>query len=203
MVTSLVAFDAQYSGTLCGIDEAGRGPWAGPVIAAAAIWKETTHVPTKLTDSKKLSAKQRETLFPILIEHCEYGIGIASVEEIDQLNILQATFLAMQRAFAALSSAVDVALIDGNHIPQLPCQAVPVIKGDSQSASISAASIIAKVTRDRMMQEIAAAYPGYGFEKHVGYGTAQHQAALASLGVTPHHRQSFAPIRKLIEKHAA
>lgn len=199
-----LAFDAQFHQPLCGIDEAGRGPWAGPVVAAALIWPENQPVPAILNDSKKLSARKRETLYAWLCNHARYGIGIASVEEIDGTNILRATHLAMQRAFEALGAPpVPLALIDGNQPPTLPCQTRAVIKGDGCSPSIAGASILAKVTRDRLMSELAVHYPAYGFDRHAGYGTAQHQRALAEHGPCPAHRRSFAPIRALLEARAS
>lgn len=188
---------------ICGIDEVGRGPWAGPVVAAAVI------LPAKLpdffqgvTDSKKLSAATRETLFPLLLEHCHVGLGQASVEEIDTHNILQATFIAMQRAFRALSVQPTRALVDGNKIPQLPCPAQAIIGGDAKVPAIAAASIIAKVTRDRLMKDLCQQHPGYNWSRNMGYGTKDHQNGLAALGVTPHHRRSFAPIRLHLAKAA-
>lgn len=188
---------------ICGIDEVGRGPWAGPVIAVAAI------LPAMLPDffqgvkdSKKLSIKRRDALFEPLTASCQYGIGMASIEEIDQMNILQATFLAMQRAFDALPVRPTHALIDGNKAPVLPCTTETIIGGDAKEPSIAAASIIAKVTRDRLMAELDSDFPGYGWASNAGYGTATHQQGLANLGVTPHHRRSFAPIRALLQKAA-
>ncbi len=188
---------------ICGIDEVGRGPWAGPVVAAAVILPPT--LPdffAAVTDSKKLSVAQRDKLFPLLIGSCHVGIGQASVEEIDRINILQATFLAMQRAFDALPVTPHKALVDGNKTPKLPCPAEAVIGGDARVPAIAAASIIAKVTRDRMMAALDGEFPGYGWATNAGYGTATHQAGLASLGVTPHHRRSFAPIKSLLKDAA-
>ena len=193
-----LSYEQTHTGIVAGIDEAGRGPWAGPVVAAAVIL-DTTQIPEGINDSKKLSAKQRELLFASITASCYHGVGIASVEEIDRLNILQATKLAMQRAVQALGIIPDIALVDGNQPPLLPCKVQTIISGDGVSLSIAAASILAKVTRDHMMCKLAAEYPGYGWEKNVGYGTAQHQKALANLGVTPHHRRSYAPIRALLE----
>lgn len=186
---------------VCGVDEAGRGPWAGPVVAAAVLFPSAAHIPEGLNDSKKLTASARDRLFSAL-QSCgaALGIGIATAEEIDQLNIWGATALAMSRAVAELNPPPDVALIDGNRLPHsLPCPARAIIGGDGVSLSIAAASILAKVTRDRMMEEYAADYPAYGFARHKGYGTAQHQAALAAHGPCPIHRRSFAPIRALLE----
>lgn len=182
---------------VCGVDEVGRGPLAGPVVAAAVIYSE--RLPSGITDSKKLTAKKRELLAPMIMQHCDYGIGMATVEEIDQLNILHATMLAMQRAVAALPCAPQVALIDGNRAPDLggiTCECI--VKGDQKSISIAAASVVAKVTRDTMMQQLAETYPHYGFEKHAGYGTAQHMQALVNHGACPAHRRSFAPVRNLV-----
>ena len=194
------AFETEHGAPaklVCGIDEAGRGPLAGPVVAAAAII-DIDNCPKGLNDSKKLTHKARERLFEELMAQAEIGIGIASVEEIDEINILQATMLAMTRAFEALPRRADFALIDGNRLPKLACPARAIVKGDARVLSIAAASIAAKVTRDRMMLEIAEAHPGYGFEKHMGYGTAMHMNALNRFGATPHHRRSFAPVRKIL-----
>jgi ribonuclease HII len=196
------AFDAQFGARIIGIDEAGRGPWAGPVVAGAVMWPEGATLPDALNDSKKLSAKKRDALYDIVTTQAHYSIGIASAAEIDQMNILQATLLAMQRAYDALNVTPDCALIDGNKTPSLPCPAQAIVKGDGKSPSIAAASIIAKVTRDRMMADLARTYPEYGFERHAGYGTAQHSHALAEHGPCPAHRRSFAPIRTLIEAAA-
>jgi ribonuclease HII len=182
---------------VCGIDEAGRGPLAGPVVAAAAVI-DLARVPTGLNDSKKLSHAARERLFHALSENAEIGIGIASVEEIDRINILQATMLAMTRALAALASPPAFALIDGNRVPKLDCPARAIVKGDGRVLSIAAASIMAKVTRDQLMLQLAEQHPGFGWEKNMGYGTALHLDALKRLGVTPHHRRSFAPVRNML-----
>jgi ribonuclease HII len=181
---------------VCGIDEAGRGPLAGPVVAGAAVI-DMARLPQGLDDSKKLTHKKREQLFAELMESAEIGIGIASVEEIDEINILQATMLAMSRALDALATPPAFALIDGNRLPQLACPARAIVKGDARVLSIAAASIAAKVTRDRIMCALAETHPGYGFEKHMGYGTAAHLDALTRLGPCPHHRRSFAPIRNM------
>ncbi len=185
-------------GMVAGIDEAGRGPWAGPVVAAAVVFG--ARVPdAMIRDSKALSAKRRDAAFDILMDdpNVLVGVGKADVAEIDDLNILNATFLAMRRAMAALPCTPDSALVDGNRAPELDCAVRTVVKGDAKSLSIAAASIIAKVTRDRDMAALAAEYPGYGWERNAGYGTAQHQAAIAELGITSHHRRSFAPIRRI------
>jgi len=197
------SLENEQDGLVCGIDEAGRGPWAGPVTAAAVIFDPSTLSPDlaqSLNDSKKLSAKKREALIDQIKEQSIWAVGQASVEEIDELNILQATFLAMRRAVAGLETKPDYALIDGNKLPpNLGVPGHPVIKGDGLSCSIAAASIIAKVTRDHEMAKLAKQYPGYGWEKNAGYGVKLHQEGLASLGVTPHHRKSFKPIQKIIE----
>ncbi len=187
---------------VCGVDEAGRGPLAGPVVAAAVIL-DPANIPAGLNDSKKLGAARREALFAALQPVAEIGIGMASVEEIDQINILQAIMLAMTRAIAALPSVPQFALIDGNRTPkQLPCPAGAVVRGDAISLSIAAASIAAKVTRDRLMLVLAENHPEYGFERHMGYGTAAHIEAISRLGPTPAHRRSFAPIRNILSPGA-
>jgi ribonuclease HII len=187
---------------ICGVDEAGRGPWAGPVVAGAAIINEASLSPelgNAIDDSKKLSGLRRETLYRQFDGAIQTGVGLANVDEIDQLNILQATLLAMKRAVEDLGVSVDMALIDGNRAPELgPTPTDCIVKGDARSLSIAAASIVAKVTRDRIMTELSGRYPGYGWERNSGYGTAEHQAALNRLGVTPEHRKSFAPIRKIL-----
>ena len=178
-------------GAICGVDEAGRGPLAGPVCAAAVILPERLQIPG-LNDSKKLSDKKRRDLFPIIKEQAiAYGIAFATVEEIDEINILQATFLAMERAVAQLNGQADFALIDGNREPKLDIESMAVVKGDSRSASIAAASILAKVTRDDYMEELASRYPQYGFEVHKGYGTKRHYQAIEEFGMCPAHRRSF------------
>ncbi len=181
---------------VAGIDEAGRGPWAGPVVAAAVIL-DANNIPDGIDDSKALSQRRREALFAELQQRAVCAVGICGVEEIDNMNILAATMLAMQRSVSALATRPKHLLIDGNRLPpELPCPAQAVVKGDSRSLSIAAASIIAKVTRDRIMTELALDYPAYGWEKNAGYGTKIHREAIAKYGVTPHHRRSFAPIRK-------
>ena len=178
-------------GVICGVDEAGRGPLAGPVCAAAVILPPNLEIPG-LTDSKKLSDKRRRELFPVIMEQAvAYGIGFASHEEIDQINILQATFLAMERALAQLSVKPDLALIDGNRKKDFGIPVETVVKGDSLSASIAAASVLAKVSRDDVMLAMAEEYPGYGFEIHKGYGTKKHYEGLQALGPSPIHRMSF------------
>lgn len=177
--------------TLCGVDEAGRGPLAGPVYAAAVILR-TDVVIDGVNDSKKLSEKRREALFDEICASAAFGIASASVEEIESLNILQATFLAMRRAVDALGVSPSLVLVDGNQTPSgLAVPAQTVVKGDALSASIAAASILAKVSRDRYMRELDAQYPAYGFAGHKGYGTAAHCAALREYGPCPAHRLSF------------
>ena len=176
---------------ICGVDEAGRGPLAGPVCAAAVILPDHLELPG-LNDSKKLSDKKRRELFPLIKEQAiAYGIGLADEKEIDEINILQATFLAMERAIAQLEGKADLALIDGNRAKDFGLPVKTVVKGDSLSASIAAASILAKVTRDDMMEAYANEYPGYGFEIHKGYGTKAHYAALTEKGPSPIHRMTF------------
>lgn len=176
---------------ICGVDEAGRGPLAGPVCAAAVILPKHLRIPG-LTDSKKLTDKKRRELFPIIQEQAiAYGIGLASESEIDEINILQATFLAMRRALDQLSVRPEIALIDGNRETDFGLPVKTVVKGDSLSANIAAASILAKVTRDNLMVELAQQYPEYGFEIHKGYGTKAHYEALRTYGPCPIHRRSF------------
>ena len=177
---------------ICGVDEAGRGPLSGPVCAAAVILPENCEI-AGLNDSKKLSEKARERLFPQIVEKAvAYHVAYASVEEIEEHNILEATYIAMNRAIEGLSTAADFALIDGNRIPRdikIPCETV--VKGDAKSMSIAAASVLAKVSRDRLMLEIDREYPEYNFKKHKGYGTAEHVAAIKEYGPCPVHRMSF------------
>lgn len=176
---------------ICGVDEAGRGPLAGPVCAAAVILPEGLEIPG-LTDSKKLTDKKRRELFPVIKEQAlAYGIAFASHEEIDEMNILQATYLAMERAMAQLAVKPDIAMIDGNRAKDFGLPVRTVVKGDSLSANIAAASVLAKVTRDDLMVELAAQYPEYGFEVHKGYGTKVHYEALRTHGASPVHRMTF------------
>ncbi|HEY4115448.1 MAG TPA: ribonuclease HII [Rhizomicrobium sp.] len=186
------------SGPICGVDEAGRGPLAGPVVAAAVILNRK-RVPKGLNDSKQLSAENREELYPrIMTMALAVGVGEASVDEIDLINIRQATHLAMARAVRALAIAADFALVDGNDPPALPCQCDTIVDGDARSVSIAAASIIAKVTRDRQMAALHEAHPGYGWITNKGYSTEEHIAALNRLGPCIHHRRSFAPVHRLL-----
>ena len=184
---------------VCGIDEAGRGPWAGPVVAAAVIL-DRGNIPVGLDDSKRLSAARRELLFAEIMASAQVGIGIADVARIDHDNILAATLWAMGEAVRGLTISPALELVDGNRRPALPCAAQTIVAGDTLSCSIAAASIVAKVTRDRIMAELDLRHPGYGFARHKGYGTAAHQTALAHLGPCEEHRRSFAPIAKLISR---
>ncbi|SLN28363.1 Ribonuclease HII [Roseovarius albus] len=192
--------EALKRGARCvaGVDEVGRGPLAGPVTAAAVVL-DPRRIPEGLNDSKKLTPKRREMLFDVLMECADVSVAHASVEEIDELNILRASHLAMERAVAGLKTTADYALIDGNMIPKdLPVKAQAVIKGDAVSVSIAAASIVAKITRDRIMEDLAQQFPGYGWERNAGYPSKQHKEALQSLGVTPHHRRSFKPVHNIL-----
>ena len=183
---------------VCGIDEAGRGPLAGPVCAAAVILPLGCEIPG-LNDSKKLTEKKREALFDVIREKAlAYGIGWGAVEEIDRVNILQATFLAMGRAVEALGVPADYALIDGNGMPPLPIPGETIVKGDAKSASVAAASILAKVSRDRVLRQLDQEHPEYGFGKHKGYGTKAHYQAIKAYGLLPEHRRSF--LKNLEEK---
>ena len=184
---------------VCGVDEVGRGPWAGPVVAAAVILDRDWDA-DGVDDSKRLTAAVRARLRREIEAHAEIGTGQASVCEIDRLNILNATLLAMRRAVAALPRVPECALVDGNRLPDLPCPAQAVTGGDARSLSIAAASIVAKVERDRLMAGLAADFPGYGWERNAGYGTPEHAAALERLGVSPHHRRSFAPVARRLAK---
>jgi ribonuclease HII len=196
-----LTFDAQTASQsqvpltrLCGVDEAGRGPWAGPVVAAAVIL-DPTQMPSGIGDSKKLSEAARNRLYDEILDSALASCVImVDAGEIDRLNILRATLLAMTRAVAGLGLAPELALIDGNRAPALSCPAIPIIKGDGKSQAIGAASILAKVTRDRFMWEADLVHSGYGFAQHKGYGVPQHQAALARLGPCPLHRMSFRPL---------
>ncbi len=186
---------------IAGVDEVGRGPWAGPVLTCAVIIDEEsfpTDLRLLLDDSKKLTDKKREALFEPIKANAIYAFGEASVEEIDQINILQATFLAMRRAVGSLSQQPDAVLVDGNKDPILNLPTRCIVKGDGKSLSIAAASILAKVTRDRLMADLAQVHPFYAWERNAGYGTKAHQEGLSSHGVTPHHRRSFKPIAALL-----
>lgn len=197
MSAETAAHEAGYR-SVCGIDEAGRGPLAGPVVAAAVVLPAGYELPG-LNDSKKLTAKQRERLFEALMadDRVQKSVAQASVEEIDRLNILYATHLAMRRAAEGLPVPADFCLIDGLAVPNFPLPSQNLVKGDARCLSIAAASILAKVTRDRYMAELDALFPQYGFARHAGYGTAAHLKALREYGVTVHHRRSFAPVAQM------
>jgi ribonuclease HII len=182
---------------IAGVDEAGRGPWAGPVYSAAVIL-DHNNIPEEINDSKKLSEKKRNIIYLEIISNHIYGVGIAEVDEIDKLNILGATLLSMERAVNNLSINPDFVLIDGNHKPKIEIDSESIIKGDSKSLSIAAASIIAKVERDKFMRQLDAQYPAYNWKKNKGYGTKDHQNALKMHGVTKYHRKSFSPVRKIL-----
>jgi len=183
---------------IAGIDEVGRGPWAGPVTACAVVL-DPGNIPDGLGDSKALTARKREALYQPIMDSSDVGLAHVSVEEIDQINILQASLLAMRLALGKLESPADFALIDGNKTPaEMPCPSRTLVKGDARCLSIAAASIVAKVTRDRLMVALSQQHPGYGWEKNAGYGTKQHISALNELGVTQHHRRSFKPIHKML-----
>ncbi|MBE6458991.1 MAG: ribonuclease HII [Alphaproteobacteria bacterium] len=205
-------WEDKFNTVTVGVDEAGRGPWAGPVVAGAVIIidrKLDDFLLAGLNDSKKLSAKKREKLYDSLFAaeargQVAIGIGQASAQEIDESNILQATFEAMRRAVAQLKLQPNCALIDGNQNPKsFPCKSYTVIKGDAKSYSIAAASIVAKVYRDRLMSNLAQKYPYYAFEKNAGYGTAAHIAGLQAHGVTPEHRKSYKPIQEFLLQKAS
>jgi len=198
MIFPNFSVEQAHGGVVAGVDEAGRGPWAGDVTASAVIL-DPKNIPAGLNDSKKLTAAKREALYAEIMANAKVGVGVASAEEIDELNILEATKLAMQRAIAALGVLPDLALIDGNKAPNLLCPAQTIIGGDAKSLSIAAASIIAKVTRDKVMSELAKIHPEYGWERNAGYGTKHHQEALAKYGITAHHRKSYKPIKAIID----
>jgi ribonuclease HII len=185
---------------IAGVDEAGRGPWAGPVVAAAVVFA-SGKAPRGLNDSKLLAPEVRTELCEAIYATAWVGVGIVSVEDIDRLNILQATFQAMITAVSALCEAPEVVLVDGNLCPKLPHRAVPVVSGDALCPSIAAASIVAKVTRDRLMENLSQDFPGYGWHTNKGYGTPEHSSAIDRLGVTAHHRRSFAPIRLALTRN--
>ena len=191
------SFRLKGNEVIIGVDEVGRGPWAGPVTACAVIL-DPDNIPHNLNDSKKLNAARRNELFLKIMESSLVSCVHVDVEEIDKINILQATFRAMERSILKLPIP-DHILIDGNKLPpNLPSPATAIIKGDTKSASIAAASIIAKVTRDQLMADLSLEYPGYGWEKNAGYGTKMHQLGLLNNGVTPHHRRSFKPIHNML-----
>ena len=189
-------------GVVCGIDEAGRGPLAGPVVAAAVIIDRarfSAELSETLDDSKVLRRSVREACYRALFACARIGVGSASVVEIDRINILRASHLAMTRAVAALGVPADIALVDGNLAPPLPCAVQTVVKGDGLSLSIAAASVVAKVTRDRIMRALGGRHPAYGWETNVGYATREHAEAIARVGITRHHRRSFEPVRLAAE----
>jgi len=194
--------EAALGGRVAGIDEAGRGPWAGPVVAAAVVLDRPSlpeELETGLDDSKKLTRPVRARLYDLLMDHAAVGVGAASVDEIDALNILAATLLAMRRAVDALPIRPDHAIVDGNRAPDLGIPHRCIVGGDGRALSIAAASVVAKVTRDCIMADLAAVHPEYGWDRNAGYGTKQHNAALQTHGVTRHHRRSFAPVARLLK----
>ena len=183
---------------IVGVDEVGRGPLAGPVVAAA-VWLEPANIPAGLNDSKALTAKRREALFDEIMRVADVSIASCSVAEIDEMNILQASLRAMERAVTGLAQKADYVLVDGNKVPPaFGLDAEAIVKGDARSVSISAASIVAKIWRDRHMVDLAQQHPGYAWEKNAGYGTKAHMDGLRNLGVTPHHRRSFKPIHNIL-----
>ena len=192
-------YEAKYAGLVAGVDEAGRGPLAGPVVASAVILKPD-QIPDGLNDSKKLSESKRDMLYSEIIKHAYVGIGISEPEEIDRINVLAATMVAMQRAVADLQHTPIAILVDGNRVPAfvIPCETI--VKGDAKSLSIAAASIIAKVTRDRLMVQADMRFTGYGHSGHKGYPTQAHREALLQLGASPIHRWSFAPVKAALTK---
>jgi ribonuclease HII len=183
-----------HGGPIAGVDEAGRGPLAGPVVAAAVVL-DPANIPEGIADSKALDAKARRALYQAILDTAQVGIGVAEVDRIDSDNILQASLWAMAQAVARLECDPRLVLIDGNKAPALACATRTIVQGDARCLSIAAASIVAKVARDAMMAELARDYPDYGFDRHKGYGTPEHHAAIARLGVTPHHRRSFRPVQ--------
>lgn len=195
------SFENEIGGLVCGIDEVGRGPLAGPVVTACVYVPDDVRefgFIQQIQDSKKLSKPKLLELYVLIKEHCTVGIGQCSPAEIDELNILWATMEAMKRAYLDMGREYDHALIDGNRIPpEMPCPATAVVKGDGRSVSIAAASIVAKVTRDQIMAELGREYPQYGWERNAAYPTKEHKVAIEAHGVTPHHRRSFGPVKRL------
>jgi ribonuclease HII len=185
---------AVHGGPIAGVDEAGRGPLAGPVVAAAVVL-DPTAIPEGIVDSKALDAKARRSVYQAILGTAQVGIGVAAVDRIDSDNILNAALWAMAQAVALLERRPKLVLIDGNKAPHLDCATRTIVQGDAKCLSIAAASIVAKVTRDAMMAELARDYPHYGFDRHKGYGTREHHEAIARHGVTPHHRRSFRPVQ--------
>ncbi|WP_415919209.1 ribonuclease HII [Tateyamaria sp. SN6-1] len=193
-----LSFELEIGGRVAGVDEVGRGPLAGPVTAAAVVL-DLRHVPEGLNDSKALSGKRRVQLWDAILEHADVSVAHASVAEIDALNILRASHVAMERAVAGLAVSPDHVLVDGNQVPRgLAIPATPVVRGDARSVSISAASIVAKICRDRIMVDLAQQHPGYGWETNMGYPSKSHRLALENLGVTPWHRVSFKPVHNIL-----
>lgn len=190
-------YEAGYQGPVAGVDEAGRGPLSGPVVTAAVIL-DPKNIPDGLNDSKKLSEKKREFLYEQILDTAQVGVGMAEPEEIDRINILASTMIAMQRAVADLPHKPSAVLIDGNRTPDFDVPCEPIIKGDSKSLSIAAASIVAKVTRDSLMVLADARFPGYGLSGHKGYPTQLHRAALEKIGASPLHRRSYAPVNAML-----
>lgn len=191
----------QHDGIVCGLDEVGRGPLAGAVVAACVViprsFRNLDFI-SEIRDSKKLSFKKLEYLYDCITEHFPYSIAEISPQKIDEINILQASLKAMKTA-CEMVGGIDHALVDGNKLPNLPCSATAIVKGDAKSVSIASASIVAKVHRDRLMTRLAVEYPYYGWESNVGYPTAAHLAAIEKHGITPHHRKTFSPVRNFIE----
>jgi ribonuclease HII len=183
-----------HGGPIAGVDEAGRGPLAGPVVAAAVVL-DPANIPDGIADSKALDVRARRAIYPAILASARVGIGVANVDRIDSDNILQASLWAMAQAVARLECDLKLVLVDGNKAPQLACATRTIVQGDAKCLSIAAASIVAKVARDAMMAELARDFPHYGFERHKGYGTREHHEAIARLGVTPHHRRSFKPVQ--------
>ncbi|MCD6035036.1 MAG: rnhB [Rickettsiales bacterium] len=196
----------QQGKAVAGVDEAGRGPWAGPLVVAAVRFRTIDAIPKGINDSKKLNATRRDGLFDQIIACADVGIAIIDVEMIDSINILKATDKGMIESVAKLKLCPQALLIDGNRVPpgmkELTYETQSIVEGDASSLSIGAASIIAKVTRDRMMQALSLEFPHYGWDRNAGYGTPWHQEAITRFGITPHHRRSFAPIRRVIEAEA-
>lgn len=198
------SFDQKYigQGLVVGVDEAGRGPWAGPVVAGAVIL-DIESMPEilrlDLDDSKKLTTQKRENLYQLLRSHAKIGVGISSVDEVDTLNILQATMVAMKRAVKKLNLIPGMVLVDGSFLPDWTYSSQAIIRGDGRSPSIAAASIIAKVRRDQIMTDLARDFPQYGWERNFGYGTKIHQQGLAEFGICKHHRRTFKPIKKMLD----
>jgi ribonuclease HII len=181
-------------GPIAGVDEAGRGPLAGPVVAAAVVL-DPAFISDGIADSKALDAKSRQSVYQAIVATARVGIGVAGVDRIDSDNILNASLWAMAQAVARLDCRPRLVLVDGNKVPNVECSTRAIVQGDAKCLSIAAASIVAKVARDAIMTELARSYPHYGFERHKGYGTPEHQAAIARYGVTPHHRRSFRPVQ--------